>query len=250
MTANRFFIRECNLQSSIAFLCGEEHHHLSRVVRIRPKDKVWLFDEHGNDYLARVDEIRNDRTQLTVIERRVKDEPRVKITLAQALLKSKKMDFILRKSAELGVSTFIPVIAARSVARIEGRIENKIARWNKIAREAAKQSGSSLQLSILPPLSLHDFLEQRDEARKIFLSEHRGKYFRDILIKPSSRRPEIKKPPPSVVVLIGPEGGWTEEEEVKIVNHGFETVSLGKRILRAETAAICSLSLISQFWNL
>jgi RsmE family RNA methyltransferase len=70
------------------------------VVRIRPKDKVWLFDEHGNDYLARVDEIRNDRTQLTVIERRVKDEPRVKITLAQALLKSKKMDFILRKSAE------------------------------------------------------------------------------------------------------------------------------------------------------
>lgn len=250
MTANRFFIRECNLQSSTAFLCGEEHHHLSRVARIKPKDKVWLFDEHGNDYLARVDEIRKDRTQLTIIERRAKDEPKIKITLAQALLKSKKMDIILQKSAELGVSTFIPVIAARSVAKIEAKIENKVERWKKIAREAAKQSGSSLQPSIFPPLSLHDFLEQRDEVKKIFLSENRGEYFRDILFKPWSRRPRIKNPPPSVVVLIGPEGGWTRGEEVDIVNHGFEAVSLGKRILRAETAAICSLSVISQFWNL
>ena len=108
----------------------------------------------------------------------------------------------------------------------------------------------SIQPSIFPPLSLQDFLEQRDEAKKIFLSENRGKYLRDILINPSSRRPRIRKPPPSAVVLVGPEGGWTKEEEIDIVNHGFERVSLGKRILRAETAAICSLSVISQFWNL
>ncbi len=250
MTANRFFIRERNPQSSITFLYGEEHHHLSRVARIKPKDKVWLFDEQGNEYLARVDEIKKDGTQLTIIERRGKDEPIIKITLAQALLKSKKMDIILQKSAELGISTFIPVIAARSVAKIEAKIENKVERWKKIAREAAKQSGGSIQPSIFPPLSLQDFLEQRDEAKKIFLSENRGKYLRDILINPSSRRPRIRKPPPSAVVLVGPEGGWTKEEEIDIVNHGFERVSLGKRILRAETAAICSLSVISQFWNL
>lgn len=247
MTSNRFFIKQGNIHSSTIFLHGEEHHHLSRVARIKPKEKVWLFDEHGRSYLARVEETKGDMTRLSILEKRDKDETRIKITLAQALIKSKKMEIILQKATELGVTNIIPVITARTIIKIEDKIQKKMERWNKITREAAKQCQRSLLPSIFAPMLLKKLIEERKEAKKLLLSENRGEYFREILIKNSEIRKD--KPPSSVLVLVGPEGGWTEEEERYILDHEFEAVSLGRHILRAETAAICSLALISFFWN-
>lgn len=248
MTSNRFYIKQSNLHSSTVLLYGEEHHHLRRVARIKSKEKIWLFDEKGINYLARVEEIKKDMTRLLILKKMDKDKAKVKITLAQALIKSKKMELVLQKSTELGVTNIIPVITARTIIKIEEKIQEKMERWKKIASEAVKQSNRSLIPTILSPIPLRKLIEERNETKKLFLSENRGEYLRDIIIRSYKLRKEGL--PSSVLVLVGPEGGWTEEEEKYILNHGYEAVSLGRQILRAETAAICSVALISHFWNL
>ena len=249
MTSNRFYIKQTKPRSSTILLYGEEHHHLSKVARIKPKENVWLFDERGTSYLAKVEEIEKDRTRLSILEERGKEEPKTKITLAQALIKSKKMDLILQKATELGLTTFIPVIAARSTVKIEEKIETRLERWQKISREATKQCGRSVIPAILPPLHLGKLVEERNEERKLFLSENRGNYLKNILLQDINSQRKGKQSF-SVIVLAGPEGGWTEEEENLILRHGYEAVSLGKYILKSETATISSLAMISHFWNL
>jgi 16S rRNA (uracil1498-N3)-methyltransferase len=250
LTSNRFFIKKSDIHSSSVLLSGDEHHHLSKVVRIKPEEKVWLFDEQGTSYLAKVEEIRRDLTRLSILQTLDKNKPRIEITLAQALLKSKKMDTIIQKSTELAVSNIIPVVTARTIVKVEDKIQKKIQRWEKIALEAAKQSQGSFLPSISSPMNIEKLLEGRREERKLLLSENRGKYLRDILIESSGSKPRMPKPPSSVLILVGPEGGWTDEEEEYILNHGYEAVSLGGQILRADTAALSSLALISHFWNL
>ena len=250
MTSNRFFIKKSDIKSSTLLLYGDEHHHLSRVARIKPEEKVWLFDEQGTDYLAKVEEIRKDMTRLSLLQTLDKNKPKIKITLAQALLKSKKTDLIIQKSTELAVTDIIPVITARTILKVEQKIQKKIERWKKIALEAVKQSQRSFLPSISAPMTIEKLVEKRGEEKKLLLSENRGKYLRDILIENSGSALKMPKPPSSVLILVGPEGGWTDDEEKHILNNGYEAVSLGEQTLRAETAALCSLVLISHFWNL
>jgi 16S rRNA (uracil1498-N3)-methyltransferase len=250
LTSNRFFIKKSDIQSSTLLLYGDEHHHLSRVARIKPGEEAWLFDEQGTNYLAKVEEIKKDMTRLSILQILDKNKPKIKITLAQALLKSKKMDIIIQKSTELAVTNIIPVVTARTIVKVKEKIRKKIERWKKIALEAAKQSQRSFLPSILPPMSIEKLIERRREEKKLLLSENRGRYLRDILIENSGSELKMQEPASSVLILVGPEGGWTDEEEKYILNHGYEAVSLGGQILRAETAALCSLALISHFWNL
>ena len=250
MTSNRFAIKQNDIHSSSVFLYGEEHHHLRKVARISLKDEVWLFDEYGSHYLARVEEIRKERTRLVILEKQDVSSPRVKITLAQALIKSKRMDSIIQKATEFGVTTLIPVITARTVVRIEGKTEKKLDRWNNVLRAAAKQSHISFLPSILSPMTVEKLVKERDEVKKLVLSENAGKYMRDIILQGVGSRGKKEEPPSSVIMLVGPEGGWTDEEERCILDHGYEAVSLGKQILRTETAALSSLAMISHFWNL
>lgn len=249
MTSNRFSIKKSHIRSTFVFLDGEEHHHLSKVARVKPMEKVWLFDERGTNYLARVEEITKERTRLAILDRQVTPEPRVKITLAQALIKSKKMNSILQKATELGVTSIIPVITARTVVRIEERAEQKLERWRKIINAAAKQSKIPFLPSISSPVTLEKLVKERDETKKLVLSENRGEYLRNILLQGSGPDIEIEEPPSSVIILVGPEGGWTREEEEYILEHGYEAVSLGTQILRTETASLSSLAMISHFWN-
>ena len=250
MTSNRFFVKKSDIKSSTFFLYGNEHHHLSRVARIKPEEKVWLFDEEGTNYLAKVEEIRKDVTRMSILQTLDKNKPKIKITLAQALLKSKKMDLIIQKSTELAVTNIIPVITSRTIVKVEEKIQKKIERWKKIALEAVKQSQKFFLPSISPPMTIEKLVERKGDEKKLLLSENKGKYLRDILIESSSSELKVPKPPSSVLILIGPEGGWTDEEEKFILSNGYEAVSLGEQTLRAETAALCSLVLISHFWNL
>lgn len=250
MTSNRFSIRKSDIDSSSVFLYGEEHHHLSHVVRIKPREEVWLFDETGTQYLARVEEIAADRTRLSILKKERAAEPRVRITLAQALIRSKKMNSILQKATEIGAASIIPVITSRTVVKVGDRPTKKLERWKKIIQEAAKQSKIPFLPVLLPPVSLEKLIEERDDAKKLVLSENKGKYLKEILVRSSGPGDKENAPPPSVIILVGPEGGWTDEEEEYILNHGYEAVSLGQHILRAETAALASLAMVSHFWNL
>ena len=243
MTSNHFFIEKARARDDVFVLEGREHHHLSTVLRARPGDVVVLFDEDGAKYTARIEEISAGSTKLACLDRTPGETRRARIGLAQALLKAKTMDFLVQKAAELGLAEFFPVAAARSVAKLEEKSTRKIERWEQIAREASKQSRLGLGLLIHAPRDLSAFLAGPPAARGLYLSEHHGRYLRDIL------RETTDGPPASVSVLVGPEGGWTPAEEEAIAGRGFEAVSLGRSVLRAETAALSVAALLSHFWN-
>jgi 16S rRNA (uracil1498-N3)-methyltransferase len=241
LTSNRFFIKKESQESSFVFLKGEEHHHLSRVARIKSGENVYLFDREGSDYLARVEEVGKNSTRLFVLEKTQKKDMRTHVTLAQALLKAKNLELVLQKATELGMGDFIPVISSRSVVKMGDKTEKKMQRWRRIVLESAKQCGRSVVPQIHNPLDLSIFLQTRDEEKKIFFCARGEKHLRDLLVS--------LKPPASVVLLVGPEGDWTDREERHIAGHGFEAVSLGPLTLRSETAAMAGLAMVSHFWN-
>lgn len=247
MTSTHFLIKQKSLHFPSAILDGEEHHHLSKVLRTKPGKRVWLIDELGGCYLAEVKEVGEQQTRLLILEKAEKEETTIHLTLAQALIKSKKMDFLIQKAAELGLSSFIPVIANRSVVKIQEKEAKKIERWQKIAAEAVKQSRRSFVPAIYSPQPFRSFIENRSDSRRLILCETRGRYLRDIFSEGPGN--PAKGGIPSVLITVGPEGGWTREEENFAIERGFEAVSLGKHVLRSETAALAALAMISHFWN-
>lgn len=249
MTTNRFFIKKENIHYPHVTLCGPEHYHLSRVARVKPNNKVWLFSEEGVSFLTKVTAIGPSQTELVILEEHEQKLPHIKIFLAQALLKSKSMDLVIKKSTELGVMSIIPVITKRTVVRIDAGIEKKVERWKKLAIEASKQCGRSILPEISTPVSISDLLEKEVGAWRLYLSENGGTFLRDIIFSRTDIIERGKCVPDSVIILVGPEGGWAAGEEEVLKKHGYEAVYLGQNILRAETAALSGLAILSHFWN-
>jgi 16S rRNA (uracil1498-N3)-methyltransferase len=207
---------------------------------------VWLFDSGGNRYRAQVETVEKDRAVLRLLERVAQEEPRLKLVLVQALLPAKKIELILQKAAEFGISGFIPVETARSLKSPEGRSGQKTERWVRIAREATKQSKGPAAPAVSPQRRLKDILAEPGEGLRIFLSEHGGKPLRILLTEGD----ESGEPVSSLVTLfVGPEGGWTEAEEKNFRAAGCEPISLGRRVLKAETAALAAVAMITHFWK-
>lgn len=249
MTANRFFIDKNSIQTGSAFLHGKEHNHLSRVVRKKPGDAVYLFDAAGNTYLAEIEFIHKDQTKLSIIEKLPPQKKGVDIILGQAMLKMKNMELILQKATELGIHTFIPIRAERTITRIKDNGKQKVERWKKISLSAAKQSGRSDLMKIEYPESIKNVVAEHNTSNKILLTEKAKKNLKEIILSPfftGTGGPEI---PPSTIILVGPEGGWTEKEEEYIVMHGFTPACLGDFVLRSETAAISAVSAFTLFWK-
>ena len=247
MTSRRFFINKAQVQDTIAVLAGNEHHHLVNVLRKQIGERIWLFDETGIICLAQIHEISREKTRLTILEQEETSPGNVRICLAQALLKSKKMDFLIQKATELGTSDIFPVDSSRAVSRVEDKVDQKLSRWKKIVREAGKQSGQTILTAVHRPVPLRDFLEAHKNEIKIFLCDTGGQHIKDFILSYSFQ--DDKKIPSSVTLLCGPEGGFTKEEEDDILEEGFIPVSLGKNILRAETAVLSGLSVFLLFWN-
>lgn len=245
MTSNHFFIQKSLAGRPWLCLEGREHHHLSKVARLRPRDEIWLFDEEGARYRARIEDIGRERTRLRLLEKLEPTKRRSKITLAQALLKAKPMDWVIQKGTELGMFSFVPVLSERCVVKVEDRSAQKVQRWNQIAREAFKQCRSGLVPAILAPQPLDNFLREWEADKKLFFSERPGLPLKDI-VRPAR---DSETQPPEVLILVGPEGGWTQAEEDKVLRRGYEAVSLGPNILRAETAALAAMAIISHFWD-
>jgi len=213
-------------------------------------DRVYLFDATGTTYLAKIESINNDQTNLSIIEKVDKEEKGIDIILGQAMLKLKKMEFIIQKTTELGINTFIPVRTERTILKIKNDVlERKLERWKKISLSAAKQSGRSTLVKIIHPITIQELISNYDSTEKIILSGKAEKCLKDIILSPffgEHKNPEI---PSSTLILIGPEGGWTEKEEGYIVEHGYTRACLGDLILRSETAAISAVSALTLFWK-
>ncbi|MCX8160507.1 MAG: 16S rRNA (uracil(1498)-N(3))-methyltransferase [Candidatus Saccharicenans sp.] len=239
MTSNQFFIKEWPEGLARFYLEGQEHHHLSRVARVKPGNLVWLTDGKGRRLLAEVESVEEEKTWLRPL-RTVEEEIRTRVILGLGLTRPAVFDFIIQKATELGVSEIQPLLTRRSQPLPPDRLGKRIQRWEKIAREALKQcKGGSLPL-LAPPLKLEQAVGRKVSGSKFYLSEDSPRYFRDILM--SGRTEEV-------FLLAGPEGGWAEEERQLLDGAGFQGLSLGSRVLRTETAVISALSLISHFWN-
>lgn len=246
MTSDRFFIQKNQIKAKLAVLKGDEHHHLSRVLRKKRGEKICLFTENGQNYLARIEKIEKSQTFLTLLEKIHRKEAQNQVILAPSLIKSKAMELILQKSTELGVSRFSPIFTDRSVIHISGKAEKKMKRWNRIVLEASKQCQRPSPPNIERPVCLKEFLDQKNADIKIFLNEKGGMYLKDFIFSLQNSKHKSTR---SMIVLLGPEGGWTDKEEHHIVQNGYKPVSLGKNILRSETAAIACVSIISHLWN-
>jgi 16S rRNA (uracil1498-N3)-methyltransferase len=223
-------------KEQLPFIIGSDAHYLKDVLRSKPGDLIDLLDGTGMIYRAKITKLEKDRISCEIISsQEAKSEPAVKITLAQALPKGHKMDFIVEKCTELGVSRIIPVLTERAVAK-----SAKLERWRKIAKEAAEQSGRAIIPEIYELTTFDDILKlSKDYALAIIPWEAEENI---------SLKSTLTTYPPNhlstILVLIGPEGGFSQKEVEKAKKAGFESVSLGKRILRAETAGMATLAMV------
>ncbi|MDR2201890.1 MAG: 16S rRNA (uracil(1498)-N(3))-methyltransferase [Clostridiales bacterium] len=227
----RFFVEKIN---ETVFLRGEEHKHLSLVLRARAGERVVLFCGDGLDYTARIDSVGQNETRLAVIEKSSNTaEPPINLTLFFSALKGDKNDLVVQKATELGVGGLRPFISEFTQVKKESL---KTDRLNKIALEAAKQCGRSSVPRVYPPLDfdgLLDALKGGGYDSVIFAYENA-----------ESGGLSIDADSKNIAVIVGGEGGFCGREAKAIADAGAKTVTLGKRILRAETASIALCALV------
>jgi 16S rRNA (uracil1498-N3)-methyltransferase len=244
----RFFVKSKNIREDKVLINSDEAKHIVQVLRLKAKDKIKIFNENGNEYVAEI--VRADKKEVIgkILEKcRLATEPPIELTLVQGLPKSNKMDFVVQKVAELGGKKIIPVITRRTIVRLD---KNKAAarqrRWQKIAREAAKQSGRSIIPSIEPVTTFIQSLENIDQEGLYLIpwEESSSGGLKAILCRFAEDSPKTGKTPKRITVFIGPEGGFTPDEVRKAREKGAISLSLGPRLLRTETAGLVTLAMI------
>lgn len=237
MQRHRFFASRSQISESSIALDAEESHHLSRVLRLSEGERVFVFDGDGLEWECEIASAGKRESSLTII-RQLDDqiESTLDLTLAQALIKGDKFDWVVQKATELGVTRIVPLMTEHSdIRKAEERAENRLTRWRRISLEALKQCGRRRLVKISEPISFHDFCEMNETANSLIFSEHGG----NALTETAKRLRQASQ----LNLCIGSEGGWSERELSKAETHNFIPVHLGNRILRTETAAIATVVL-------
>lgn len=231
-----FYIEKEQLSENTALITGEEAQHISRVLRMKKGDEVTLCDGEGNFYEARLTDFNEKSVEAEILSmRRAETEPRVKLSIFQGVPKNPKLETIVQKLTEIGATAVVPMDTQRAVAKLDKSA--KVERLRKIAREAAKQSKRGIIPTVSDTMSFKDAIKEAAKANLMIIAyeeEH----------ETSLKSALQGKTPESVSVLIGPEGGFEKEEVEKAVALGAVSVTLGKRILRTETAPIAISSAI------
>lgn len=232
-----WFFAEQDICSNQYILTGENAKHISKVLRMRMGEELTVVTPNQTQYECRITEFINNDVVVDVISSKpCENEPDVFVTLYQALPKGDKMDYIIQKCTELGVSKIVPMISARCVSRPDEKsLVKKQARWQKIALQAAMQSRRGIIPEVCGCVSFKQAAELTKENEKtIFFYEIGGESVKKILLDK----------PKTVGMFIGSEGGFEQSEVDLVVANGGQAATLGKRILRAETAPLTALSII------
>ncbi|MGB9082530.1 MAG: 16S rRNA (uracil(1498)-N(3))-methyltransferase [Desulfuromonadaceae bacterium] len=246
MSARRFMIHSRAIQDGHAAFDGDIYNHMVRVLRLGPGDAVQLADEKGMVHFGTINQVAMERVTVKITS----SSPAARsgfivprITICQALPKGDKIDLILQKGTELGAHEFWLFGGRRSVAKIrDDQQSSKLERWNRITAAAARQCGrSDIPEVTWRPSALEAANDAGQELRLILWEGEREHSLKDALST------EVK--PSSVIVSIGPEGGFDPLEVRHFLQHGFQPVSLGSRILRTETASIAILAIIQYIWG-
>ena len=240
MTRRRFYALPSAFDSSLArvTLASDEARHLREVLRLKVGDEVYVFNGEGKEFECRVEATRRDTAHLTVVQEvaAARPESPLHLNLAVALLKGEKFDLVVQKATELGVSVLTPVVTKLADIRLrdESDVAKRLARWRRIALEAAKQSGRAAVPDIVAPVSFAMLVllaVAEPQSNCLMFSERNGQSLTETkeLLTPKTTR---------LTALVGSEGGWTDEEIMMAGDEGWRIITLGGRTLRAETAAI------------
>ena len=250
MTRRRFYAPPSAFSTELdcVNLASDEARHLRDVLRLKSGDEVYVFDGGGSEFHCRVEESRRDSAQLKVISKvePARPESSLQLTLAVALLKGEKFDLVVQKATELGVTRVVPVITRYADIRLrdESDAVKRVARWQRIALEAAKQSGRAVVPEVNNPTAFESLIQTKAVAGmpRVIFSERGGQS----LTEAARGIPgEIA----GITALVGSEGGWADEELVEARDEGWIVVTLGGRTLRAETAAITVSALIQYLYG-
>jgi 16S rRNA (uracil1498-N3)-methyltransferase len=231
-----FFIEQPESVGSAPVIAGSDARHIKTVLRLKPGDTVGLFDGKGFEYTAEIVYLSSGKVQVSVINKFPStSESPVQITVAQAFLKERKMDGLVRQLTELGITAWVPFIAERSVSRPdEKQLSVRTKRWKKISREAVKQCKRGHVMEIGETVSFDAVLN----LGRAF--DFRVAFWENELKPVQTPLPIPGRHIKNIFALIGPEGGFTAQEIETVRNQGFVTAGLGPRILRAETATVAA----------
>ena len=244
----RFFVRKDQIENGVVAIFGDDAHHISRSLRMAAGEIITVCDMQKFEYECALEEFLPDRVLARILsEKKCDTEPPFCAELYQALPKGDKLDTVIQKSVECGVSSITTFMSERCIVKEKGDEENKLRRRNKIALEAAKQSGRGLVPEVKPTLSFDKMLAEASKADiKLFCYEGDGtRSIREFLAEEKARFfSENENYVPTISLIIGSEGGFSLAEVEKARAAGFTPVGLGKRILRTETAPLFVLGCV------
>lgn len=247
---SRFFTGPENIgQKTIIIDDRNDLHHMIKVLRLKEGDEVDVSDTVEWEYHAKITSLEKDEAQLEILDKQAfAAEPDVEVTLFQGIPKSGKMETIIQKCVELGVHDMVPVFMDRTVVVDRGNFGKKIERWNKVSAEAVKQCRRGIIPEVTDAVKMDEVYDAfADYDLVLFPYENeKGKTIKEALL--TSTNPLYEEVTGSklekIAIIIGPEGGFSDEEAEKIVAAGGESVSLGKTILRTETAGMAALAMV------
>ena len=238
----QFFIDDSQVMDGEVLIKGSDVNHIKNVLRMKPGEKVRVSTENGKNYFCCITELREESVRAEIVEELTEGtELPNKIYLFQGLPKSDKMELIIQKAVELGAYQIVPVAMKNCVVKLDAKkAENKVKRWQEIAKSAAKQSKRSLIPTVEMPLRYEDAISlaaQLDVVLVPYENERGMEATRSVV--------EGIRPGQSIGIFIGPEGGFAEDEIALAKSHDMALLSLGRRILRTETAGLAMLSILT-----
>ncbi len=240
MRVPRVFIDQKVVPGDSIFLSIDKTHHILHVLRLNVGDQVKLFNNSGFEFIAKIIEVKKKAIRVEVGESsQCENESPLEIALYLAVSRGPHMDFSIQKAVELGVKVIIPIISEFSNVKLTGnRVDNKITHWEKIIIGAAEQCGRNTLAELQSPMTFNESIHLDNNSKKLILHPGVGQTMSKINIKNSK-----------LALMIGPEGGFSDEEFQKALDNNYIPVNLGPRILRTETAVVCSLSNAQQLWG-
>lgn len=240
----KFFVNSNQINDNQIIIVGEDVNHIKNVLRLAIGEKIKICDKDlSKNYVSTIDEVTNQEVRCTIVEEvEGEAEGNVELHIYQGLPKADKMELILQKGTELGVTRFIPVALKRCIVKLDGKDAlKKIDRWQKITEVASKQSGRDIVPEVANIATINDICCSIKDFDLVMLAYEleENNYIKSELLKIKGTKENYK-----IAIVIGPEGGIDEGEAIKLKEAGAKIVSLGKRILRTETVALQVSSII------
>lgn len=235
---HRFFVDPEELQGEQVVFSAAHARQVVRVLRLKAGQRCVVLDNRGSEMVVELTQVEADRCAADIMEKATVEEPKTKLVMLLSLTQREKFEWMLQKCTEVGAATFLPVISSRSLVQHPEEAEGKYERWRSIIREAAEQSGRGLLPELLPPAHLVKAAGDAAKRYQRCMVPWEGEKVRTLKAELAG------KAAGSAAVLIGPEGGFSEDEVQQVVKIGFTPVTLGRHILRMETAAVVAAALV------